>query len=332
MTADLTTRRSIGEDSLTRGLHVGPAAARAVRRARADEGSASLQRPSAQRPLGAVLAPLFATIYVVALGGLLLTAFLMRDEEIIVPKEGAGYWIGIVGGLILLFLLLYPVRKKRAKDAKLGSVATWFQWHMILGLLGPTLILLHSNFHLKSVNATVATVIMLSVVASGVIGRFLYRKVHKGLYETKAEVSALLSEAHALYGAFGEEMQGAPGLLDELKRYEHQVLTPHLNPVQSLIFIVRMALETRLSRYRVVRASNRLLEDRARQENWGKVRLREVQQSVHQHVRLYFETVRKAAELKFYNRLFGLWHLLHLPLFLLLIFAAIVHIVAVHLY
>jgi hypothetical protein len=42
--------------------------------------------------------------------------------------------------------------------------------------------------------------------------------------------------------------------------------------------------------------------------------------------------VRKAAAFAFYERLFRLWHVLHLPLFFILIMAAVIHIVAAHLF
>jgi len=45
-----------------------------------------------------------------------------------------------------------------------------------------------------------------------------------------------------------------------------------------------------------------------------------------------FDAVRRVAELATYERLFSLWHLLHLPLFFMLLVAGVVHIVAVHVY
>jgi hypothetical protein len=46
----------------------------------------------------------------------------------------------------------------------------------------------------------------------------------------------------------------------------------------------------------------------------------------------YFRSLRRAGSLAVYERLFSLWHVLHLPLIVLLIITAIVHVVAVHLY
>ena len=41
---------------------------------------------------------------------------------------------------------------------------------------------------------------------------------------------------------------------------------------------------------------------------------------------------RQVAEFGIYERLFSLWHVLHLPLFFMLLVTGIVHVVAVHVY
>ena len=50
------------------------------------------------------------------------------------------------------------------------------------------------------------------------------------------------------------------------------------------------------------------------------------------HLDMYIAAMRKASRLALFERLFGLWHILHLPLFVILVFAATVHVIAVHLY
>ncbi len=47
---------------------------------------------------------------------------------------------------------------------------------------------------------------------------------------------------------------------------------------------------------------------------------------------LQLDAVARAENFSLYERLFALWHLLHLPLFVLLVLAASVHVLAVHLY
>ena len=46
----------------------------------------------------------------------------------------------------------------------------------------------------------------------------------------------------------------------------------------------------------------------------------------------YFDTARRAAEFSAYERVFSLWHAVHLPLCVMLFVAAAIHVLAVHLY
>jgi hypothetical protein len=104
----------------------------------------------------------------------LLLGWYKSEDGDITPETGTGYWLGIAGASALLLLLVYPLRKRIRSLRSLGSVSAWFRLHMILGIIGPTLILFHSNFKLGSLNSNVALFSMLTVAASGLIGRYLY--------------------------------------------------------------------------------------------------------------------------------------------------------------
>ena len=113
-------------------------------------------------------------------------------------RDGHGYWLGIAGASAMLLLLLYPLRKRMKSLRGLGSVGGWFRLHMVLGVIGPALILFHSNFKLGSLNSNVALFSMLTVAASGLIGRYLYGRVHLGLYGRRAEIEELLTDVDNL--------------------------------------------------------------------------------------------------------------------------------------
>jgi hypothetical protein len=69
------------------------------------------------------------------------------------PGDDFGYYLGVVGASMMLALLLYPLRKHVSFLSKLGAMSHWFRFHMLLGIGGPTLILLHSKFTIGSLNA-----------------------------------------------------------------------------------------------------------------------------------------------------------------------------------
>jgi hypothetical protein len=135
------------------------------------------------------------------IAAILAAAWSYRDSGLLTPGKGAGYWLGIVGAVVLLMLALYPVRKRLRLMHGLGSVAGWFRLHMIFGIIGPTLVILHTNFTLGPMNSRLAVFTMLAVVASGLVGRYLHAHVHQGLYGRHTEVREILSEIERLQGA-----------------------------------------------------------------------------------------------------------------------------------
>ncbi len=271
-------------------------------------------------------------IFTLVVVAAIIWGWVERHEKHIVPAEGLGYWLGIIGGLMMLSMLLYSKRKKMRGSLPIGSVKVWFQAHMVLGVLGPLLILFHSNFQLKSSNSTLAMAAMLTVVLSGIVGRYFYAKIHSGLYGQRAELSALIKEARSVKRTFGLPLANAPGIEAELKSYEAE-LVAHAGSA-------RQTLRSRLLLNRRVRASLILLQSetqalltaKALREGWDAATLNRHRDNAAHGLENYFAIVRKAAGLRVYERIFSLWHLLHLPLFLLLILATVVHIIAVHVY
>ena len=91
----------------------------------------------------------------------------------------------------MLLLLLYPLRKHGWLPARTGPLRRWFHFHMALGIIGPTCVLLHANFRLGSTNSTVALVSALIVASSGYFGRFVYSRIHIGLSGHRTRFSEL---------------------------------------------------------------------------------------------------------------------------------------------
>lgn len=84
---------------------------------------------------------------------------------------GQGY--GVVGTGLIVLNLLYLVRRMLAKWA-LGSMTVWLNIHVFTGLTGSVLILFHSAFHLRTTIAIVTAASLAVVVATGLVGRYLY--------------------------------------------------------------------------------------------------------------------------------------------------------------
>jgi hypothetical protein len=114
------------------------------------------------------------------------------------PKASSlvGHGIGVVGFvLILMTETLYSIRK-RLTDVKWGSMASWLRFHIFTGLVGPYMVLLHTSMRFGRL-AGVAMLFTVVVVASGVIGRYLYTAVPRTVYAAEATVSAADLERRA---------------------------------------------------------------------------------------------------------------------------------------
>jgi LPXTG-motif cell wall-anchored protein len=279
------------------------------------------------------IARVFPAVAAVIVISAVVAGWLERDEEYLTPDTGTGYWLGIYGGMAMLLLLFYSFRKRAKSLRSTGSIQFWFRTHMMLGVIGPMLILFHANFKLGPLNSNVALFAMLIVALSGVIGKYLYGKIHMGLYGHKAQAKEILAEADELKQYLGEEMQAAAFVSKELNAFSDSIKDRSpTSALGSLWAGAIIAIRTRALRARVASEARRLVRIEGRSLGWSWRQRRERQKKLTIVVKLYCAAVRKAAELRFFERLFVLWHLLHLPLFFLMLMAGIVHVWAVHHY
>ncbi|MBV1930194.1 MAG: hypothetical protein KUG71_00640 [Porticoccaceae bacterium] len=281
--------------------------------------------------------PLMSILFGIAFLVAMYTGWQLRNEFILSAEYGIGYALGIVGGSMMLILLIYPLKKRFYDNSMfIFSTRTWFKWHMIMGLVGPLLVLYHCNFSLGSTNSNIALACMLLMVASGLVGRFIYGKIHFGLYGKKVELAELKN--HKLWAQKQLDADRGDDLLyisenlaNKLKAFEQKVLKRggligNFFNILSLGISTRMAYTALLGHLKKDQRLNskyQQLSEAERQLHYSAVR---------EHIAAYLSTVRKTAGLSFYEHLFSLWHMLHLPIFFMLIITGFVHVYAVHTY
>jgi len=99
-----------------------------------------------------------------------------------------GHLIGIVGTVMMFLSLVYPFKKrvlgKRGRQNPLSR-------HIFYGLMGPSLVVIHSAHKLDSLIGLLTFVAVLIVVLSGIIGRFLFRRISRSLKEQQRELAML---------------------------------------------------------------------------------------------------------------------------------------------
>lgn len=270
----------------------------------------------------------FGLVLVVAL----VWGFWTRSTREWNPEVGLGYALGIAGLSCVGLLLIYPLRKRIPVLRAVGPVPFWFHTHMLLGALAPVLILFHSNFQLGSINSNIALMTMLIVASSGVIGRFLYVRIHRDMAGRKAVTRDILAHAELMRLSLAASFGGSEALIDEMHELE---LTLRHRP-EHLSEAISQAGHAHRHSARLQRALRRTLKRAIaavpRADKGRRRALRLQARTTRDLFETYRQTVNEAARLALYERFFALWHVLHLPLFFLMVMAAAIHVVAVHLY
>lgn len=279
-------------------------------------------------------AGLISLLFALVIAAAIVAGFIVKKRDIFVPGEGLGYGLGLVGGSMMLLLLLYPLIKRTAFFRQGNRAVFWFRWHMILGILGPLLVLFHSNFSTGALNSNVALFAMLVVAASGVIGRYIYSRVHLGLYGARTDLNALLARAARLIIEVERDVGGANGIVAKaLADFSSQVL-PSGGPSGrvSIASVVAMPFRLSFARDRILRQVKRSINDNAKAHHWSWLQKRSHFNLARRDVDEFLGAVSRAAHMTFWERMFSLWHVAHVPLFFVLFVSGVVHVIAVHLY
>jgi SAM-dependent methyltransferase len=237
-------------------------------------------------------------------------------HAVLKPSGRIGNALGIVGGVLLLLMYLYPLRKKWKWLSRKGKTKNWLDYHILMGFVGPVLITFHSSFKLSGV-AGVAYWCMIAVVASGIVGRYLYARVPRKL----GAVEMSVDETEQLCADLARQIR-EQNVLSE-KELQPLLALPSLDEVRAMplgkALLVIVALDVRRA--------------------WTLFRLRwrvGIHVSGHSDVNRALAAIRKQAALSKdalflgkVQQMFKLWHVVHRPFSYSLAIMATLHIMAI---
>ena len=246
--------------------------------------------------------------------------------------DDTGYWVGVTGAVMMLLLLIYPLRKYMRFAHHWGNIKVWFWLHVVLGVLGPMLILLHSNFHTGSLNAAVALYSMLVVAGSGVIGRFIFRRINRGLQGEQTDLQTLLRNAGLDKDDARSRLTFAPSVEQRLKAFELREQDTQQGWVPNFRAVFWLPILQYLAYRQCAAELDALLPKMAASQHWTRQDLQRRRRRAKKMVDAYLNSVVRVAQFSAYSFLFSLWHVAHIPFVYVLVVTALVHIYAVHAY
>lgn len=245
-----------------------------------------------------------------------LTPFIERPyhplHELFKPTGLVGHGLGIMGSLfIIVGVSTYSSRKRFQALHRLSKLKYWLHFHIFLCTLGPFWVLLHTTFKFSGLVA-ISFWSMVIVVSSGVFGRYVYARIPKTLdgvflkdEEIKRQYQNLQNRLASVAGLSVQQIEKAEIAMNP----EH-----HYSMGQAVV----SALKLDLSRFR-----SDPLEDLLNATNLNGNQKKEA----YQLCRQLEVTSRQMAIKQPFQKIFGYWHVLHIPLTAVMFIILIVHII-----
>ena len=123
------------------------------------------------------------------LSGAAIAGYLMIDQQ---PRPNGGTWygytLGTIGFGVILWLSLLGVRKRRINPGA-WSLKAWTSAHVYLGLALIVIGTLHTGFQIGWNVHTLAYVLMLLVIATGIYGVIVYATLPQSLSANRKEMT-----------------------------------------------------------------------------------------------------------------------------------------------
>ena len=240
------------------------------------------------------------------------------------PSGPVGIRLAILGVITFFGIYIYPFRKRWKWLARIGKTRNWLDVHVVMGTAAPVLITFHAAFRMHGLAGT-AYWIMLVVVASGFVGRYLYAQIPRRL--NAAELT--LQEMHSMAAELAEELKNQSLLSTE--ELEPLLAVPSKQDVERLSVpsaLLLMFMCDLKRPFHAARVRRRAVADLRRIRTiWGLL------PSNHANLEKVIDLARQrswmATKLSFMaktQQVFHLWHVVHRPFSISFAILAIVHI------
>jgi hypothetical protein len=226
------------------------------------------------------------------------------------PGGSLGLRFGMAGLAMMTLMHAYSARKRLRPLRKLGALRKWLDLHILLGILGPLFVVLHSSLKVGGLVA-ISFWSMVAVALSGVFGRYLYLQIPR----TRAGEELTLAEVEKADRELTSRLRGEFGADDAFLERLERAAAPDGSAGLGRLLVGILAYDLGLGRRRLAVVARSL-------PGLPPALARELVVVVRQKA-LLRRRVRLWSAL---HRLFHHWHVVHRPFAVVMYLFVLVHV------
>src|ERR1035437_3303179 len=240
--------------------------------------------------------------------------FFNAQHSLLNPGGDIGHGIGILGSLMMIIgVAFYMIRKRGRRFQSMGILKYWLEFHIFLCTLGPIFILFHTAFKFGGI-VSVSFWCMVAVVLSGVIGRFIYIQIPHSISGQELSLNDLNDITLDLDKKLRKEIAVTNSLLLEIE----DAFSPELFQKMAFVSGVLYAIKGHLKSRKILKR----LRTGLNASGTDKHHIREIMETARSKIVI----ARRISLLRTMQKIFRYWHIVHLPLAIVMFVIMFIHI------
>ncbi|MEK7713399.1 MAG: hypothetical protein AAB302_01515 [Deltaproteobacteria bacterium] len=230
------------------------------------------------------------------------------------PSKGIWHILGWTGSAFMVTMMLYSVRKRFSMFAHWGALRHWLSAHIFLGIMGALLVTLHTTFKLGGIVATSFWSMIITVIF-GILGRYIYIQIPQNVAGTDLQVNEINKMVEEVDNKLRERSGNVDvsPLFKEIDVVDERV--KDLNLFNALYLMVKTDI---INRFKLLHINKVLKTDY------------HLSRGIRKQIVLFMSKkaalIRRKNFLSTSHRLLRYWHVLHVPLAIVMFIIMFLHV------
>lgn len=246
--------------------------------------------------------------------------YLKKYAVVYEPSKGIWHLMGWAGSGMMIVMMLYSFRKRFTSFKSLGSMRHWLAIHMFLGILGPVLVTFHTTFKFGGIIATSFWCMIVTMVF-GILGRYIYVQIPRSISGAELDVKDIEKAIEIFDNELGMYINNS-----EIPKLMKTITTvggdgKKIQPLKTLFLMIESDIK---NYFRLHKISIQLRT----QYNLD----RKIRKWIIACLKKKVTSIRRKNFLTTSHRLLHYWHVLHVPLAMVMLLIMFLHIIVYYLF